>query len=116
MSGPKPSMMLQTAATHRDMVAERVDYSRLSPILRTLLTTDGTVTEVLSAFYGEEIGIRVLTQGFRAYEGRNNRELEAAPDTRMLDRTIALFGETTGITYTAAFSRIVPSHLPLGMQ
>ncbi len=116
MSGPKPSMMLQQAATHREMVAERVDYPRLSPILRTLLTTDGTVTEVLSAFYGEEIGIRVLSQGFRAYEGQHNHELEAEPGTRMLDRTIALFGNTTGITYAAAFSRIVPSHLPLGMQ
>ncbi len=116
MSGLEPSMMLEKVATHRQMVMARIGYERLAPILRVLLTTDGTVTEVLSAFYGEEIDICVLSQGFRAYEGQHNQELNAQVGTRMLDRSIVLSGRRSGAIYAAAFSRIVPSHLPIGMQ
>ncbi|MBI5137342.1 MAG: DUF98 domain-containing protein [Nitrospirae bacterium] len=116
MTGPRPAMMLQRVPTHRELVAARLDFGRLSPLLRTLLTTDGTVTEALAAHFGEEVGIRVLEQGFRAYEGRANRELEVELGTRLMDRGVALFGRGSGVTLAAAFSRIVPAALPLGMQ
>jgi chorismate-pyruvate lyase len=116
MTGLEPAMMREGILTHRDLVAANLDYKALSPLLRTLLTTDGTVTEVLAAFFGEDVGIHVLGQGYRAYEGRANRELEAELGTRMLDRSIVLLGRSSGTPYAAAFSRIIPSLLPLGMQ
>ena len=56
--------LLQPAATHRERVAAALDLAALPPVLRTLLTTDGTVTETLAALHGEEVGVRVLAQGF----------------------------------------------------
>jgi len=116
MTELEPVMMRERTSTHRELVALSLDYGSLSPLLRTLLTTDGTVTEVLSAFFGEDVGIRVLGQGYRSYEGRGNLELEAELGTRMLDRSIVLYGHTSGTAYAAAFSRIIPSVLPIGMQ
>jgi len=74
------------------------------------------VTEVLSAYFGEEIRVQVLAQGYRAYEGRFNLELEAGVGVRMLDRRITLVGMESGTFYAAADSRIVPGLLPPGMQ
>jgi len=91
-------------------------FADLAPVLRVLLTTDGTVTETLAAFHGEPVGVDVLSQGYRDYEGRANRELEAPVGTRMLERTIALVGTQSGRRYAAAWSRIVPGLLPPGLQ
>jgi chorismate-pyruvate lyase len=91
-------------------------FAGLAPVLRVLLTTDGTVTETLAAYHGEPVGVEVLSQGWRDYEGRANRELEAAIGTRMLERTIALVGKVSGRRYAAAWSRIVPGLLPSGLQ
>jgi len=114
--GLQPTMMQAHGKSHREMVALHLDEATLSPLLRVLLTTDGTVTEVLSAYFGEPVGIRVLGQGYRAYEGHRHSELDAELGTRMLDRSIALYGQATGAVYTAAFSRIIPSALPVGLQ
>jgi len=114
--GLQPAMTREYGKSHRELVAERLDEARLSPLLRVLLTTDGTVTEVLSAFFGEPVGIRGLGQGYRAYEGSRNLELDAELGTRMLDRSVALYGLESGTVYTAAFSRIIPSGLPMGLQ
>lgn len=109
-------MAVPTGASHRERMGEVPGFALLSPVLRALLTTDGTVTETLAAFFGEEVGVEVLSQGYRDYEGRANRELEAPVGTRMLERTIALVGATSGRRYAAAWSRIVPGLLPSGLQ
>jgi len=121
----------ERAATHRERVAAALDLNALSPVLRTLLTTDGTVTETLAALYGEEVGVRVLSQGFAARSEGEAPELDATPDTRAagpgvagprvagpreLDRTIVLVGAESGRAYAAARSRIVPDALPAGLQ
>lgn len=109
-------MAAPAGASHREQVGSVPGFAGLSPVLRALLTTDGTVTEALAAFYGEEVGVEVLSQGYRDYEGRANRELEATVGTRMLERTIALVGRDSGRRYAAAWSRIVPGLLPPGLQ
>jgi len=106
----------ERAATHRERVAAALDLNALSPVLRTLLTTDGTVTETLAALYGEEVGVRVLAQGYAVRSKGEAPELGAARDTRVLDRTITLVGAESGRAYAAARSRIVPDALPAGLQ
>jgi chorismate-pyruvate lyase len=102
--------------THREKVAARLNLPSLSPVLRTLLTTDGTVTEVLAAHFGEEVGVRVVTQGVHRAEGHRFPELQLEPGTQVLDRAIVLTGKRSGRVYTAAGSRLVPGMLPGEMQ
>lgn len=108
--------LLQPAATHRERVAAALDLAALPPVLRTLLTTDGTVTETLAALHGEEVGVRVLAQGFGRHAGHDLPELDAPAGTSVLDRTIVLAGAVSGRIYAAARSRIVPDALPAGLQ
>lgn len=118
--------LLKAAATHRERVAAALDLNALAPVLRTLLTTDGTVTETLAALHGEEVGVRVLAQGYVPQAEGENPELGAAPGTRVagphvagphvLDRTIVLVGAQSGRAYAVARSRIVPEALPPGLQ
>jgi chorismate-pyruvate lyase len=108
--------LLARAATHRERVAAALPLSALAPGLRALLTTDGTVTETLAALHGEEVGVRVLAQGFGRHAEDEAPELEAPAGTRVLDRTIVLAGAVSGHLYAAARSRIVPEALPAGLQ
>jgi chorismate-pyruvate lyase len=113
--------LLKAAATHRERVAAALDLGALSPVLRTLLTTDGTVTETLAALFGEDVGVQVLAQGYAALGPSEAPELDAAPGARVagarvLDRTIVLVGAKSARAYTAARSRIVPGALPAGLQ
>jgi len=103
-------------ATHREQVAARMNLAGLSPVLRTLLTTDGTVTEVLAAYYGEDIAVRVVTQGVHRAEGHRFPELRLEPGTQVLDRAIVLSGNKSGRVFAAAGSRLVPALLPAEMQ
>lgn len=116
MSAAEPFPVGETPPTLGEQVARHLVISDLPPIVRTLMTTDGTVTETLSAFFGEPVQVRVLSQGFRAYQGQHHQELEAKGGARLLDRAIVLFGADSGTCYAAASSRIVPSVLPSGMQ
>lgn len=116
MSEAQPSLLPVRGGSHRERILALMDCAGLSPILRTLLTADGTVTEVLAAYFGEDVGVRVLSQVYRDYEGRRNRELDAPAGTRMLDRVIVLCGSASGRIYAAAGSRLIPHLLPPGMQ
>lgn len=116
MSAAEPSPVTEAPPSLSEQVARHLAIGDLPPIVRTLMTTDGTVTETVSAFFGEPVNVRVLSQGFRAYQGQNHPELAARGGARLLDRAIVLFGEKTGTRYAAASSRIVPSALPSGMQ
>jgi len=111
--------LLKAAATHRERVAAALDLASLPPVLRTLLTTDGTVTETLAALHGEEVGVRVLEQGYVPQAEDEAPELAPAGTrvvARVLDRTIVLVGAESGRAYTVARSRIVPEALPAGLQ
>src|SRR4051812_24511224 len=44
------------------------DFPGLSPILRVLLVTDGTVTKTLEAYFGEAIEVDVLEHAERTSE------------------------------------------------
>lgn len=116
MSEAAPMPVSPAGTSHRERVATLPGFAALSPVLRALLTTDGTVTETLAAFHGEDVGVRVLAQGYRAAEMPTDADLETAPGCRVLDRAIVLTGARTGNRYTAARSRILPDRLPTGVR
>ncbi len=88
----------------------------LSPILRTLLTTDGTVTEVLAAYFGETVGVTVAEQGTRGFDPVDDRLLGEEIPHPLLDRTIYLEGRNSHRRYVAARSQIVAEFLPPALK
>lgn len=121
MSEAAPLLASRGPASHRERVAAALDLGALAPTLRTLLTTDGTVTETLAALHGEEVGVRVLAQAFGTHAGDDPDAPDAAAleipgGTRVLERTIALVGAESGRIFAAARSGILPDRLPKGLQ
>ncbi|MDH4229522.1 MAG: chorismate pyruvate-lyase family protein [Nitrospirota bacterium] len=104
--------------THRERLMARLEaiFGALSPLLRVLLTTDGTVTETLAAHFGEEVGVKVVTQGFHPADGEDFPELALRPGSVVLDRCVVLTGARSGRAFAVAVSRIVPALLPGAMQ
>ena len=87
-----------------------MDMSVLSPFQRILLTTDGTVTDMLEAFLAEPIQLIKLSEAFiemdRAIEPMN---IESG--TKVIERKILLQGKTSQKNYIYARSLIVLDRL-----
>lgn len=83
----------------------------LSQSQKILLTTDGTVTQLLEILTGERIRVERLDH--ETLRG-GPAILEVPADEPVLDRKILLRGTTRAYMY--AHSLLVPSRLPLGMQ
>ena len=93
--------------------AERVviDDPSLSEFQKILLTTDGTVTQLLEIHTGEKI--RVVKLEHAVVEG-GPHWLQVPPSEPVLSRRILLRGQTRAWLY--ADSWLVLSRLPAGMQ
>ncbi len=76
------------------------NLSALSPVLRMLVVTDGTVTELLEAYFLEPIGVRKL--GPLRLEERQERVYE---------REVLLVGESSRRVYVHAHSTILLDRL-----
>jgi chorismate-pyruvate lyase len=70
------------------------DFPSLSPILRVLLVTDGTVTRTLEAYFGEAIDVDVLEHAERASESPYP-QIDIAVGDRILHRYVRLVGRST---------------------
>jgi chorismate-pyruvate lyase len=81
---------------------------------RILLTTDGTVTDILEAYAGEPIRVEILGQGFETTPPEVSH-LDTDGAERLLHRTVLLRGRTTGITFLHADTFIAPGRLPRGV-
>jgi chorismate-pyruvate lyase len=91
-----------------------LDPRQLSPFQRILLTTDGTVTEILEAQYSEAIRIVKLFQGAKiADKGIPYLEL---PPGEVSVRKVLLRGKVTHRNYIYAESILVPTRLDPSMQ
>jgi chorismate-pyruvate lyase len=82
----------------------------LSPFHRALLATDGTVTKFIEAYRMEPIDIRLLAQE-RIELSADHRWLEAARQTEVVVREVALQGRQTRQIYAYAVSLVVPARL-----
>jgi chorismate-pyruvate lyase len=87
----------------------------LSPLLRTLLVVDGTVTKVLEAFFLEGIEVRRLMQTISVLDAADEW-LDAEPGAEVVDRSVVLLGRETGRVYTFAQSRIMLDRLSVRMR
>lgn len=77
----------------------------LSPLMRTLLVTDGTVTKVLEAYFWEPVNVRALQLNVKRVE-KKIPWLELHAGEEVLTRQVHLIGDHSARLYTQAFSVI----------
>jgi len=82
----------------------------LAPFQQVLLTTDGTVTEIIEALAAEPMGVVKLGQEPRVLAHRLPG-LDAAAGQHVMRREILLCGRKTGRPYLHAESWIAPAQL-----
>lgn len=87
-----------------------LDMLDLSTIQRILLTTDGTVTEVVEIYAGESMRVMKLAQGLVPVE-RDVKALDLRKGHEVLSRRILLQGKFSGDNFLYAESIIVPDRL-----
>ena len=106
---------IDDAPINEDRFERFVDPPADAPIsgtfARILLTTDGTVTDILAAYAGEPIRVEILGQAFQSVPPEVS-QLDTDGVERLLHRTVLLQGRTTGITYIHADTFISPRRLP----
>ena len=91
------------------------DFPGLSPILRVLLVTDGTVTKTLEAYFGEAIEVDVLEHAERTSESPYP-QIDIAAGDRILHRYVRLVGKATRTVYAVAESVAVLEHISQQMR
>jgi len=91
------------------------DFPGLSPILRVLLVTDGTVTKTLEAYFGEAIEVDVLEHAERTSESPYP-QIDIAAGDRILHRYVRLVGKATHTVYAVAESVAVLEHISQQMR
>jgi chorismate-pyruvate lyase len=87
------------------------DVASLPPILRVLLVTDGVVTRILEAWFGEPIDVDVLSHSELLSE-RSYPEVSVNVGDRILSRRVVLRGRVTHAPYAFASSVVVSDCLP----
>lgn len=87
-----------------------IEPSSLSTFQRILLTTDGTVTEMLEAYFLENINVIKLAEGLVSTV-KKNPVLEIEIGTEIIERKILLQGKISRKNYLYAESVIVPDRL-----
>ena len=93
----------------------------LPPFLRSLLTTDGTVTKTLESFFWEPVKVTHVQQSLEyrsnSLDRANNVEdfdvyLNVNPGEAFLSRHVELMGQNTHRHYLSANSTFAIEHLP----
>lgn len=87
-----------------------IDARGLNAIHRILLTTDGTVTDMLEAYFQEPMEVMPLAQRLEHSDTRVD-ELDLAAGQPILRREILLRGKVSGRTVLHADSIVVPDRL-----
>lgn len=91
------------------------DINHLDPALRVLLTSDGTVTDMLETICGETIKARRIAQEVRPAI-RSVEPLELPTGESLLYRRVLLQGERTSTNYIYAESWIAIERLDVRFQ
>lgn len=81
-----------------------------NPMQRILLVTDGTVTNILEAYAGEQIGVVKLRQVAEP-AAQAAADLDVLESDQILHREVLLTGRSSGRTFVYALSQIVPARL-----
>lgn len=93
----------------------RIDPARLSTIQRILLSTDGTLTEILEAYFLEQIVlVKLSEQIFPATADLSS--LHVREGDQLIERRILLQGAQTGRNFVYAESFIVVDRIDQDMK
>jgi len=94
----------------RSLTRSHINPAVLSPFQRILLTTDGTVTDILEAYLFEQIQVVKLAEALHPTP-QTIPELDLVAGTEVIDRQILLKGKISQRHFIYAESLIVPSRL-----
>ena len=87
-----------------------IDPGRLSVFQRIILTTDGTVTEILEAYLSEKISLVKLSETVELM-AQDNSHLDIVSGQEVIDRKILLRGKISHNNWVYAESTLVPDRL-----
>lgn len=96
---------LQESLSH-----SHIEPSKLSTFQRILLTTDGTVTEILEAYLLEKIHVVKLSEG-TVLVAQDIPVLDVKAGSQVIDRKILLQGKISRSNFIYAESIVVPDRL-----
>jgi chorismate-pyruvate lyase len=113
--------MLAWTGMRRDLYVSMkrsgIDPESLKDVHRIILTTDGTVTDILEAYTREAMKIELLRQESASADSEPSaRWLHDAPGTAILRREILLRGEISGSCHLYARSVIAVERLPAAIR
>ena len=91
----------------RPAILEDLDPHSLTPVERTLLVIDGTVTRFLEAYFAEPIDI-VNVGETRESLKKEHALLELSKGEEVVSRRVLLRGSKSDRTYASAASLVVP--------
>lgn len=91
------------------------DFPGLSPVLRVLLVTDGTVTRTLEAYFGEAIEVDVLDHA-ETTSAAPYPQIDIAVGDHILHRYVRLLGRVTRRVYAVAESVAALDHISEQMR
>ncbi len=94
-----------------NLVESCLNVAALPPFLRVLLTTDGTVTKSLEAYFWEPIEVINRKQGYQQLT-EDERLLAQPAGASVLLRQVTLQGKSSGTCYAWAESMICATDLP----
>ncbi|MCM2681108.1 chorismate--pyruvate lyase family protein [Echinimonas agarilytica] len=86
-------------------------YAHLPSFLKVLITSDGTVTNMLEAWFAEAIHVEVEQESTTVPE-HDLVLLNAAPGDHALCRTTQVKGKTSGVCYLNATAVVLPNRVP----
>jgi chorismate-pyruvate lyase len=95
---------------HQSLNKNYIDPSKLSVFQRILLTTDGTLTEILAAYLFEEIKVVKLSENL-IKTPEDIPQLEIKQESEVIDRKILLQGKISHKNFIYAESVIIPDRL-----
>lgn len=90
---------------------QNIDFANLPPFLRVLLSTDGTVTKSLEAFFWETVNVENCGQSSTTLTAPN-MVIQCHKGEQVLLRHVTLRGSDTGTLYAKASSLICTKRLP----
>lgn len=95
---------------HRSLTRSHIDPCSLSPFQRILLTTDGTLTDILEAYLFETMQIVKLSEGLVSIT-QDIPPLELKRGSEVIERKILLQGKISRKNFIYAETTIVPERL-----
>ena len=99
----------------QDIAESDLDLALLPAFLRVLLTTDGTVTKSLEAYFWEPVEVKVQQHELQALDC-DAPHIERHAGDQVLTRRIDLRGQQSGTLYGWAESLICEELLPMKLR